>query len=133
MPFPIRNYARALYESAEGKTKAEVGELVARTLAVMKEKGVISKSVALMAEIERLDDSTAGRIHARVESAHRLDDATMDTLEKSLLHRSGAKEIVWDKHIDKTLLGGARIRYGDTVLDMSLASRVQSLKESITN
>ena len=133
MAFPIRNYARALYEASIGKTKAEVAELVVRTLTIMKEKSSLSKTAALIAEVERLDDIASDRLRASVESAHRLDDDMIEKLEKVLHHRTGAKEIIWEKHVDKALLGGVIVRYGDTILDMSLVSRVQALKETISN
>ncbi len=133
MAFPIRSYARALYEASQGKSQAEVGELVERTLQIMAEKSVLGKTDVLLAEIEKLDDAASGVVRARITSAHKLDDETMELLEKKLKTRSHGKEIVWEKEIDKALLGGAVIRYGDKVLDLSLANRVGQLAEEIRN
>ncbi len=132
MAFPIRAYARALYEAAQDKSRTEVGALVERTLKILADKNVLGKSDLLMAEVEKLDDAAQGIVRARIISAHKLDEETMDHLEKKLKARSHAKEIVWEKEIDKELLGGAVIRYGDKVLDFSLTSRVRDLKEVIS-
>lgn len=131
MAFPIRAYARALYEAAHGQTKAEVGVLVERVLVLMKEKGAIGKAAELAQEIERLDDQSEGIIRGTVTSAHALDAATLEQLTKKVKSRGYAKEVVWEKKIDKELLGGAVIRYGDKVIDLSLAASVERLAEAI--
>lgn len=131
MAFPIRAYARALYEAAYGQSKAEIGALVERVLELMKEKGAIGKAAELAKEIERLDDRSEGIVRATVTSAHALDNATLEQLTKKIKSRGHAKEVVWEKKINKELLGGAVIRYGDKVIDLSVAASVERLAEAI--
>lgn len=131
MAFPIRAYARALYESAEGKTREHIGEMVAQVLKQLRDHSSLGRSDELIAEIERLDDQAHGRLRARVTSAHKLDESALAQLEKKMKAHSHSKEIVWEQEVDKNLLGGVVVRYGDKVLDLSLASRLAQLAEEI--
>ncbi len=131
MALSIKPYARALFEAAAGKTKQEVGILVSGILKQLSEKRLLNRMNELTAEIERLDDAENGRLRARLTSAHRLDESTVAKLERVLKHRTGAKEIAWEKHVDQSLFGGVVIRYGDIVLDLSLATSVEQLAVEI--
>lgn len=131
MAASIKQYAQALYQAAADKKKVEVIALVDSTLQILKEKNLLNRTSELMAEVEKLDNQAHGRIEAKVRSAERLDEKVLRRLEKIVLDRTGAKEIKWEKEIDETVLGGVVVEYGDTVLDMSLAHRLNSLVETI--
>lgn len=131
MALSLRPYVRALYEAADGKSKAEVRELMDNFVELLKEKQSLGRLQEVITEVERLDDEASGRLRASLTTAHRLDEETMLKIERALKRRTDAKEIVWEKEVNHDLLGGAIIRYGDTVLDMSLAQRLNALAEEI--
>jgi len=127
MASPIRAYARALYEAAEDKKKPEIKNLVENFMKLLKEKNQLSRISEIMSEIENLDDKEHHRIRAEVTSAIRLDEVTIKKLEKFLYKRTGAKEIIWEKKVDKQILGGVILKFQDTVLDLSLAETLEAL------
>lgn len=131
MAISLRPYVRALYESAEGKSKAEVRGLVDNFLKILLSKQAISRSQEVLAEVERLDDEANHRLRAHITSAHRLDEETLAKIERAVKQRTNAKEIVWEKEVDHSILGGAVIRYGDTILDFSMAQSLNALVEEI--
>ena len=131
MATALRAYARALYEAVEGKKKPEVKTLVTNFLQVLKEKNQLSKINEIISEIEKIDDMENHRIQAEIISATRLDEAVMKKIEKILQKRTGAKEIVWEKKIDKQILGGVILKFQDSILDLSLATRINALAAEI--
>lgn len=133
MSTTLRQYARALYEITRDQDKADAKKSVDRTFELLQSKGLGAKGAELLAEVERLDNEAQGRITATLRSAHRLDEAVVEKIEKMILQRSGAKEVVLEKVIDKDVLGGIIVSYGDTILDMSLATTVDQLVEEIKN
>ena len=133
MPTTLRQYARALYEITRDQDKAAAKKSVDRTFELLQSKGLGAKGAELLAEVERLDNEAQGRITATLRSAHRLDEEVVEKIEKMIRQRSGAKEVVLDKVIDKDVLGGIIVSYGDTILDMSLATTVDQLVEEIKN
>ena len=133
MSTTLRHYARALYEITRDQDKAAAKKSVDRTFELLQSKGLGAKGAELLAEVERLDNEAQGRITATLRSAHRLDEEVVEKIEKMIRQRSGAKEVVLDKVIDKDVLGGIIVSYGDTILDMSLATTVDQLVEEIKN
>ena len=131
MASPIRAYARALYEAAEDKKKPEIKNLVDNFLKLLKEKNQLSRVKEIILEIENLDDKEHGCLRAEVTSAIRLEETAIKKLEKFLHNRTGAKEIMWEKKIDKEILGGVILKFQDTVLDLSLAGTLKALAEEI--
>lgn len=127
MASPIRAYARALYEAAEDQKKPEVKKLVENFLKLLQEKNQLSRITEIISEIETIDDKEHYRLRAEVTSAIRLDESTVKKLEKFLHKRTGAKEIIWEKKIDKQVLGGVILKFQDTVLDLSLAETLEAL------
>lgn len=132
MTFALTAYSKALYEAAAGKSKAQVKDLVDNFLTVLKEKNALSKVQDVITEIEKLDDTAEGVIRARVTSAHRLEETTLNKFEKMIRQRTGAKAVVWEKAVDKDVLGGVILQYGDTIMDMSLANTVTELAKEIS-
>jgi F-type H+-transporting ATPase subunit delta len=131
MATTIRAYAQALYEAAEDKKKPAIKELVDNFLRVLKEKNQLSKVEAIISELGLIDDRTHQRLQVEVTSAFTLEEKTLHTLEKFLQKKTGAMEIVWNKNIDKTILGGVLLKFEDTVIDISLSQAIETLTEDI--
>lgn len=49
------------------------------------------------------------------------------------LHKSTGREIVLTEKVDKSLIGGMIVRYGNTEIDSSVKARLEELKAKITN
>jgi F-type H+-transporting ATPase subunit delta len=64
-----------------------------------------------------------------VYSAMPLDRTSQDTISKIVKEKTGANEIVLTNKIDKSLLGGFVIRFGDYLLDTSIQSNLTKIKK----
>lgn len=131
MTTTIRAYAQALYEAAEEKKKPDLKEIVDNFLRVLKEKNQLSKVEDIISELGLIDDRTHQRLQVDVTSAFPLDEKTLHTLEKFLQKKTTMKEIVWNKKIDTTILGGVLLKFEDTVIDVSLSQAIEALTEDI--
>ena len=65
-----------------------------------------------------------------VASATPMDEQQQAALVQSLSERIG-KKITLDLQVDESLLGGARIQYGDVVIDGTLKSKLAELKSNL--
>lgn len=131
MASSIRAYAQALYEAVEDKKKPEIKILVDNFLKLLQEKNQLSQISEIVAEIETIDNKAHHRIQAEVISALHLDEGTINKLEKFIHERTGAREVIWEKKIDKNILGGVILKFQDTVLDISLAGILETLADEI--
>jgi F-type H+-transporting ATPase subunit delta len=75
----------------------------------------------------RLLDERAGRVPVTVTSAVPLTDEENERLA-STLRKSLGREPVVTARVDPDLLGGLIVKVGDTVVDTSVRSRLQSLR-----
>lgn len=82
---------------------------------------------------ERLSSRAAaaeGKAVAEVRSAVELDDATIDRLAAALRKRLG-RAVEVRAIVDPEVVGGIVTRVGDTVIDGSVARRLQSLRQTL--
>ncbi|MEP7065630.1 MAG: ATP synthase F1 subunit delta [Gemmatimonadota bacterium] len=78
-------------------------------------------------EYALLVDEIQGRVHARVTVAREPDDAMRASVEKQLGTITG-KRVVPHFTVKPEILGGMIARVGDTVMDGSLARRLETLR-----
>ncbi|MBK5187039.1 MAG: ATP synthase F1 subunit delta [Gemmatimonadaceae bacterium] len=81
----------------------------------------------IASEYALIVDEMQGRVHARVTVAREPDDAMRSSVERQLGTITG-KRVVTHFVVKPEILGGVIARVGDTVMDGSLARRLESLR-----
>lgn len=93
-----------------------------------------NKRLPLLAEIqaqfEGLRAEEQATLDVAVTSAYPLSDAEFEKLKLALSKRFD-REVSMASDVDKSLIGGAIIRAGDTVIDGSVRGRLNKLAETI--
>ena len=77
-----------------------------------------------------LQDARANRMAATLVTAHGVDDAMRESVRAALEGVTG-KHVVLGVQVDPALLGGVVIRFGDTVVDGSIKSRLAALRQRL--
>ncbi len=77
---------------------------------------------------QALDEGTAEVVHVQLVSARELDDQQMEHIEQLLQTLSNQPVAIAHK-VDASLVAGATARFGDVVIDGSLAGQLQNLKD----
>ncbi|MEM1348211.1 MAG: ATP synthase F1 subunit delta [Myxococcota bacterium] len=85
---------------------------------------------AIASEYQRLADEFAGRVRGVVTSAQPLNTAQVAKLEKNLSRMTG-KTVALRQEIDESLLGGVVARVGSVVLDGSVHTQLESMRDAI--
>ncbi len=83
-----------------------------------------AKQVAELFEGMRAE--AEGTVDVEVSAAYELDQAQQDTIAKGISERLG-KKVSISANIDESLIGGAIIRAGDSVIDASIRGRLTKL------
>lgn len=90
--------------------------------------------LSLLPEIAELythyQEQDSQALTVEVTSAVELDASQQQALIDSLAQRIG-KKITLDLQVDNALIGGARIQYGDIVIDGTLKSKIAQLKTDL--
>lgn len=84
--------------------------------------------IAQLFEAKRAD--AEGRVDVEVSSAYALDQAQQDNIARGMSARLG-KKVSISVIVDESLIGGAVIRAGDSVIDASLRGRLRELSNDL--
>ncbi|MCB0047112.1 MAG: ATP synthase F1 subunit delta [Caldilineaceae bacterium] len=118
----------ALAKALGGDAPAEVMNL----LLLMGQEG----DLGLVSDVSRaLTESVSGTqapMKAEVVSAAELSEADRTQLRDKLIKEYG-DGLVFSFRVDPSLMGGLRVRVGDHLIDTSVASRLATLRESLTS
>ena len=81
-------------------------------------------------EFQRLADEAAGRVRATVTTAVELDSADRERIARELSKRL-AKDVKLSVVVDRKILGGLKLQYGDRIVDASVATRLEQLRRRL--
>lgn len=76
-----------------------------------------------------LEDSALSGASAEITSAVPLTDAEKETIRQDILSKTGSQTVTF--RTDPTILGGLVIKVGDKVVDGSVASQLETLRQSL--
>jgi F-type H+-transporting ATPase subunit delta len=106
--------------------------IVQRFALLLLERGRIVLLTSLARAYRELADAHAGRVRAVVTSAAPLAPADLERVRKSLERRT-KKTVMLEAEVDPNLIGGLVARVGDLVLDGSVRTQLDTLREKLLN
>jgi F-type H+-transporting ATPase subunit delta len=131
MDISIKQYAKTLYKLIDSKGKNEAEKIIEDFVAVLAENNDHGKIKKIIEEFNNFWNKEKGIVEAEISSAKELDKEIVKLLNNYIAKLSGAKEVVLSEKVDKNLLGGVIIKYGDKVLDGSLRSKINDFKNNM--
>ncbi len=108
----------------------QMSPLVSNLLQLLFDKHRLSAVEGVSLAYQELVDSVENISRAKVKTAISLDEATQDRLRQTLEKLTGST-VVMEVEEDAGILGGVVARVGDLVLDGSVRSQINSLRESL--
>lgn len=103
----------------------------ARFIAVLADNGRLRELPEIAALFEQMKRDAEHVLKVRVRSAVPLDEGEADRLVEALKRRFHS-DIQLERSVDPTVLGGAVIDAGETVIDGSLRARLARLETALT-
>lgn len=118
------------YQRLQAVVPQGAGERFRRFLGFLLDKGHLPMLADISAAFERLMARGRVREIAHVTSAVELGEEERERITALIRRRFGA-DVDCEFHVDPALLGGLHIRVGDTVIDATLASQLERLREQL--
>jgi F-type H+-transporting ATPase subunit delta len=109
-----------------------VGPKVLNLIGLMLRRGRIEELPRLAAEFRRLDDQRQGITRATAVSASALSPDELRALTERLEASAGGR-VALDTEVDPSLLGGLVVRLGDRLIDGSVRSRLERLRNQLVS
>lgn len=114
------------------KAFSSLHELLCNFMKLLCEKRAIYLFPKAVEEYLRLYDESRGIERVEVVTAIEMTESQKDALAKKLAANLG-KTIVIKNTVDKTILGGVKLRYAGIQLDGSVQKRLESFEKNLKN
>jgi F-type H+-transporting ATPase subunit delta len=111
--------------------RGQVHSTLLNFLKVLCRRGRIGSLRAIQICANQMRDEQLGRVRVTVTSAYPLSEE-QSSMIAARLGQSLGKEVVLDKRVDESLLGGILIRVGDQVFDGSVLGKMSAIRSAVT-
>ena len=132
MKISIKQYAQVLYELTLNKSEVEVNVVIERFVKELIKNNQIKSAPKIIEKFEEIYNQKNKIVVASVTSANKLESDYLERIEKYLMDRYEAKEVVLDNKVSPEIKGGIILRIGDEIIDGSVSNRLRSLKTKLT-
>jgi len=126
-----KQYARALYYALEGKKRDEIKDEVNNFVKLLYKNKALSKTDEIIEEFEKYSKEQAGILDVEVISARILESAEKNKLVERIKKIKKVSEVNLENKQDESLIGGIVVKIGDTVLDGSIKTKLDLLKQAL--
>lgn len=133
MKISTKQYAQALYELTLGKSESEVGIVVEKFVKELVKNNQIKSVSKIIDNFNNIYNQENGIIEAEIKSREQLQSESLEKIEKYLIKKYKAKQIILNKKINPEIKGGVIIKAGDEITDLSVAGSLNRLKRELIN
>lgn len=117
-------------QQALGRVLEGADQILLNFLALLIEKHRMPVIFRIRAEYERLWDEENRTLPVEITSAVELDQATTESLGRTIGERAGRK-VALAARVDPDILGGIVVRVGNSILDASIRNRLEQLRRHV--
>jgi len=111
-------------------TEAGLSDETARFLNILVDARRVDRLGEIAEAYSLLEDEAAGRVRAEVEAPTELDPALLEEVKGKLESATG-KQVVLTHRASPELIGGLVVRIENTILDGSLRTQLEIMKEKL--
>ncbi|PAE18012.1 hypothetical protein CHH91_00460 [Virgibacillus sp. 7505] len=106
---------------------------VRNTLKLLLDAGRISSIPQVADAFQTLYDEKQGTAQATVYSVRELSEAERQSVAETFAKKLGKQAVSIDNKIDPTLLGGLKVRIGNTIYDSSIKTKLTRIERNLVN
>lgn len=121
-----RSLAEALLASVESRP-SEVAQICENFIELLRGSRRLSSLPLILRTLEKVAEDRLGIKKVTVVSRFPLTRGARTAINKLVIKRTNAKSAMISEQIDERLVGGVRISYDDTVIDLSLQTQFNNL------
>jgi len=133
MKISTQQYAQSLYDSVALKSDKEVKAVLKSFVEILGRNREMNRTTEIITAFTELWNKANGELSAQLISARELGPTAKEMVVDYLKVKTGAKKVILDEEIDKKLIGGFVLRYNSKVVDASLKTSLEDLKNKISD
>ncbi|XIF20434.1 MAG: F0F1 ATP synthase subunit delta [Acetilactobacillus jinshanensis] len=106
---------------------------VKNLIKVVFECGRMNNMIALINQFERLYDKDHKIVHADLITAVKVSDQQIAALKNAFAKRTGANQVIFNCKVDQGIIGGVIIKSSNVIIDGSVKSRINRVRQLLLN
>ena len=126
-----KDLAGLLLELTDGVQPAH-DKILAEFVTLVAKKRMLGSADEIISEYEKLYNHKHGIIEAHITTTNKLESGLAQKLREELKGKYKANEVHLEEKIDSRLIGGMKVRVGDTIYDTSLKNTLNQLQAKLT-
>jgi len=131
MKITVTQYTKSLYEATKDKPQKEVDLTVANFLKLLQKNGQMKLAKKIVEKFSSIWNSENGIVEAEVITKYEMQDAITKEIEKFIMEKYAAKDVIIRNIIDEKIQGGIIVKVGDEMMDASISRKLVELKNSL--
>lgn len=131
MKVTVKQYAQTLLELTDGKSEAEVLDVIKKFTEVLQKDGQFKNTEKITEKFVELYNAKNGIVGAIVTSARKLSEQQISEIEKFVKGKYQAKEVEIENIVDEHIKGGVVIKVGDEVMDGSIEGQLKKMRKEL--
>ncbi|MFC3039659.1 F0F1 ATP synthase subunit delta [Virgibacillus xinjiangensis] len=104
---------------------------VVNTLKLLVERHRVEATPSIIDHLVQFRNDALGIAEAEVYSVRQLSDTELKQLENSFAKRIGKKEVKLQNVVDPSIMGGIKLRMGNTIYDGSISGKLKRIERNI--
>lgn len=133
MKITATQYAKTLFELTADKSQKEIDVVVANFVKLLNQKRQLKLAPKVMVKFNEIWNEANGIVEAEVASARKLESSQVEKLESFIKEKYQAKKVIINNKIDLSIKGGIVIKVGDEVMDGSVQTQLNNLRNILTS
>lgn len=129
MRITSKQYAQALYDLTDGKSKTEIEKIVADFAQYLRKERKLKMADKIIEQFEKIYNLKNGIIEAEIITRKKLDEVLGRKARHFIKEKYGAKEVVLKNIVDESIKGGLVLKVGDEVMDGSAKRKLEELRK----
>ncbi len=133
MKISVQQYAKSLFDSVTDKSEKELKLVLKNFVVLLGRNRELNKAKEIINIFTELWNKSHGEITAELVSARELGPTARELVVNYLKERTNAKKVILEEKINKKLIGGFVLRYDNKVVDASVKTSLEELRNKISN
>ncbi|EKD43102.1 MAG: ATP synthase F1, delta subunit [uncultured bacterium] len=121
-----KQFASALCEITEGLKGERLRETIKQFVLLLVKYHKLKQGARIIVEFEKYAKKQAGVVEIEITSARKLSETTLNHIKKIFGEHTESVE-----NVDEALLGGMKVKTEDKILDASLKTQLNILKQKL--
>ena len=128
MKFSINQYAQSLHEVLQETHDNHLDQVIENFIRILKNNGDLYHYGQIISAYEELDRKHRGVVKGEITVANK---KVVDAKLLTDLNKIAGKQVELTTKTDEDILGGVVIRLEDTLIDASIKTQIDNLKNSL--